>query len=271
MWIVAQPKNVIPGAIFVVPLLRGGYAFGYVTAVSDSFVFCDIFDHVQETPEVPDGIEGKPTAITDLQVLGEFKLKPAQKVGGAWAATGKVMSHPVRPHNRYVRMGLPPRRIDVLAQEPDAPLSSSEAENYPKLASRFAPYAAATIEVAVKRLSMHIDKLIEEWKQDGSPASPESSTKREKGAVAAGDSVLVIAIELGHEGLPSKSDIALRHKLEDAIVALKLGVVTDAGGGGGRMEIRIKAHGKGAASGLKKLIEKHKLDGTVTVEAPGRG
>jgi hypothetical protein len=264
----AQPENVKPGALFVVPLLGGGHAFGYVTAVYNGFAFCDVFDHVQDSADVPADIEQKPLALKDVQVLGEFTLKPARKAGGPWKVRGTTSRH-VLPHNRYVRMGLPPRRIDVVREQPDSPLTSAEAEKYPMLASRFPPYTTALVEVTVKRLAMTPEALIAAWRQGkvSAPpeAEPEAKPKKSAKKSAAQSGSLHVRIKLDHAGFPSESELAARHRLEDAIREADLGAISDAGAGQGHMDVHVKANAATTEKAIKALIKKLKLDAVVTV------
>jgi len=157
------------GRIFTVPLLGGGYAFGYLTYYrKGKLPLVDIFDHVSDESTPPRDIASKPVLLRDMFVGAEFILTPKHKAGERWRFTKETMPGPVKPHNRYYRMGSPPRsfkRIDILGEEPDVPLSPEEAQKYPTVGNSFAPAPTAQIEVAAKRLLMSPADLVKAWRE----------------------------------------------------------------------------------------------------------
>ena len=62
-------KTLEPGRVFAVPLLRGGYGFGYFTYCEPkSFCLTHIIDYVGETAEVPEDVQELPLAREDYVV-----------------------------------------------------------------------------------------------------------------------------------------------------------------------------------------------------------
>ena len=74
------------GRVFTIPLLHGGYAFGVITFNDDGLgMFCNIYDHYEETDEPPLDITTKPIVVFDLLMGSEFHLKPSDGLGGGHA------------------------------------------------------------------------------------------------------------------------------------------------------------------------------------------
>jgi hypothetical protein len=158
-----------PGRVFVVPLLQGGYAFGYLTFFDKGLMgLGNIFDYVGDDPKPPPDITEKPVLLHDHIIGSEFLLTPKHKAGERWKFLNIYMKGQVAPQNRYYRMGGPPRsfrRIDILKEEPDVPLSPEESTKYPTVSMPFPPTPTAKIEVAVKHLLMSPQDLVKGWRE----------------------------------------------------------------------------------------------------------
>jgi len=244
-----------PGRVFVVPLLGGGFAFGYATAERGPSLFCNFFDYLSEDDQPPESLLDRPILIRDHQVGAEFTRGPARS-GEPWRFTDLRLKEPVKLQNRYIQMGIPPRRVDVLGEEPDVPLSPEDAKKVPKLASRFPPYSAALVEVAMKRLDMTPDDLVDAWEAEklGSPDKSAGAAREKKKGKEKGTKVH-IAIKMKGAGMPSPADLELRHAVEDAIAKRKLGKVTDAGAGMGIMDVYFIPRSPKAFETAQRLLE----------------
>lgn len=161
-------KNFQPGRVFVVPLLGGGYAYGYFTYFNKHLMTLgNIFDFWSESATPPSDIADKPIIMFDLTLGAEFLLSAKSNAGERWKITKTSVPGAVTPRNRYFRMGGPPRsyrRIDILGKEPDLPLSPEEAAKYPAVSKDFPPTPTAQVEIAVKRLLMSSAELIKSWR-----------------------------------------------------------------------------------------------------------
>jgi len=238
------------GRVFSIPLLDGGFAFGYATAVFDEWRFCDILDHVATSTAPPTDLLKKPIVLEDLVAGTVFYLPrfpQCENAGSRWEPTELMVPWPVRPKNRYVRMER--TRVDILREEPPMKLSADEAEQYPHLACRFAPYQAAVVEIAVKRLSIKYRELIENWVAGKLKTRPQPPVRRpRKGA----KSEYHFQISLGHSGFPSDAELKLRDTVEALISERGVGTVTGSGGGMGLMDLVIRTQG---ADPLQRLHE----------------
>jgi len=237
------------GRVFSIPLLDGGFAFGYVTA-EFSMCFCDIFDCVHSSAEPPPEILERPIILHDLIARTVFYLPRfprCDNAGSRWESTELMVPWPVRPKNRYVRMET--RKVDILREEPTITLSDEEAEQYPYLECGFAPYQAAVVEVAVKRLSCTYRELIDNWVAGKLKTRPQPPVRRpRKGA----KSEYHFQISLGHSGFPSDAELKLRDTVEALISERGVGTVTGSGGGMGLMDLVIRTQG---ADPLQRLHE----------------
>jgi len=157
------------GRIFVAPLLCGGYGFGYITYFSRSLMtLSNIFDFIGDEPTPPHDITEKPIIIHDLIVGPEFLLTHEHNAGEQWKFTKMFVEGSVAPKNRYYIMGGPPRayrRIDILEEEPDMPLSPDEAMKYPDPGAPFPPVPTAQVEVELKRLAISPKDLVKSWRE----------------------------------------------------------------------------------------------------------
>jgi hypothetical protein len=172
-----RESDFTPGRIFVVPLLGGGYAFGYLTwSKKGSLRLVNIFDYVSEDPAPPADLLQKPIAIYDMFVGAEFLLTPKHKAGKRWTLTKDVVPGNITPRNRYYRMGAAPwgfKRVDMLGEEPDLPLSPEEAKQYPSQGQSLPPVPTAQIEIKLKRLDVAPLDFVRSWRSrmDGSEDS----------------------------------------------------------------------------------------------------
>lgn len=246
-----------PGRVFVVPLLGGGFAFGYATAECSASLFCNFFDYVGESDRPPESVLDRPIVIRDHQVGMEFTIKDPARSGQPWRFTDLTVKGPVKLQNRYVQMGIPPRRVDVLGEEPDVPLSPEEAKKVPFLGTRFPPYSAALVEVAVKRLSVTPKELATAWREgklgDSKPAAASAAPEPEPANKKAPQ--VHIQIKVKGSGMPSPADLELRHAVEDEIAKRKLGRVVDAGGGRGVMDVYFTAKSSNALATTERLLK----------------
>ena len=151
------------------PLLCGGYGFGYITYFNRSLMtLSNIFDFIGEKSTPPHDITERPIIIHDLIVGPEFLLTPKHNAGERWKFTKMSVKKLVTPKNRYYRMGGPPRtyrRIDILKEEPDMPLPSDDAMKYPAVSTPFPPVPTAQVEVELKRLDMSPRDLVTSWRE----------------------------------------------------------------------------------------------------------
>jgi hypothetical protein len=227
------------GRVFVVPLLGGGYSFGVLTFYNRAIgALGNIIDFVGDDPDPPPEIHEKPVTIHDVWCHTEFFLKPSANAGEPWKFTKILVSSPLRPRNRYYRMGSFPgdyMRRDILGEEPSIPLSPEEALKYPRLSVPFPPFNAAQIEVAVKRLDVTPDEFIKSWRSN----REEVASKERRPLITEGPGVIHIEIAYRGKGLPSRNLIARRHALEDRLTAAGAGHITEAGGGMGVMDIYL--------------------------------
>jgi len=228
------------GRVFVAPLLGGGYAYGYGTANVLGYLYSNIYCYVGTEPTPPKDICSKPVQIHDLIVGEEFTLTPSMDAGEKWQFTAMTVPEVPKPRHRYVRMGIPPRRIDILGEEPDVPLKEeTEVNKYPKLSKDFAPYPAALIEVTLKQLDMTPDELVEQWDASPSKKKKRKRTSRRSEKASTGSTVH-IEIRSSSKGFPTPDELETRQSVEDALSERKLAKILSAGAGFGVMDIYAK-------------------------------
>lgn len=176
-----------PGAIFCIPLLRGGYAFGYITAHTPRqimWALANIFEPIASKPTMPPDLEHSPIALADLLItrLTTFDL-PDETIRWTW--TGTKVSFSPKPVSPFVRMGdMPPMRIDLTGTETDQPIPRAETSHYPPLRIGGGPGPTATAEVALRKLALTPRDLISEFLEKRSVSG--GSRKLENAANAAG-------------------------------------------------------------------------------------
>jgi hypothetical protein len=230
-----------PGRVFVVPLLGGGFAFGVHTfLVKRFFSFGNIFDYFVDEPIPPPDLSEKQIVIFDVQgIVGEFTRFPVEDAGEPWWFTNEYVHGPAsKMKNRYFLLGgPPPKRKDILGIEPTVPIPLEEAKKYPELGKRFPPYTTAEIEVAVKRLDVTPDQLIAAWR-----AGRPKSKRNRPPLITKGPARIRIEMPYEGEGLPTKELLHKRHLLEDQLMAIEAGEITDVGGGMGVVEIYLNTN-----------------------------
>lgn len=249
--------NLKVGEIFSIPLLGGGYGFGYTTVERTAYHYCDIIDFLGDSPVPPPNIRELPVLLCDLTALGEFQLPRRSPHGDRWRTTGLDIGRPVRPRDRYIRMDLPLRRIDLLGEEPDVPLSPKDAEKYRYLSVRGAPYAVAVVEIAIKRLDLTPQQLIDKWRarELPPPRSVLPGRSKPKAHKSKRTTTFHVAMSLGSNDFPSPAQLATRHAFEDLVIERKLGKIVDAGAGGGVMDVFVKLRSASMAEQLPGLLE----------------
>ena len=243
----SRSQKLIRGRIFFVPLLDGGFGIGRITAIYDGFTYCDIYDHVQEDDDlVPDTIEERPFIVRDVRVLGEFRLKPKDEAGWAWRPTDRCTVKPAVPKNRYVAIGLSPRRYDVLDEEPDVSITQEEASALPKLSANFAPYPTAEVEIALKRLSVSPREHLAAWRRlefatkpgEEPPKAKGSKRGKAKAEKSAGDGLARVSISIRlASDYPDEDELKIRDAVEEAIGAIKGVALESSGAGLGAMDL----------------------------------
>ena len=166
------------GRVFAVPMLTGGYAFGYVTRAGGLVIpmaMAVIVDGWSESPEPPDDIETRPVVIEDLFVGCEELLTPVMRCGQPWILTSRVVAKPRRPKRRHWRMGAETRgfyEVDIDRPGTRRRLSREEAMTLPPPASHFPGTTVAEIEVLVKKLEEEPRALYDRWLQAQPPVAP---------------------------------------------------------------------------------------------------
>lgn len=226
------------GRVFTIPLLHGGYAFGVITFNDDGLgMFCNIYDHYEETDEPPLDITTKPIVVFDLLMGSEFHLKPSDGLGDKWKLTKIFDSNNTKPRDRYVRIGGPRtgfKRVDLYRKEPVTPISAKESEQLRPISFRPSPYSAARVEVAVKNLTIMPEELIQSWRL----RHDISSDSKDGGiSVAIGPARIHIEINFHSRVFPSVELLKHRKELEDKLAVSEIGEITDVGAGLGVMDI----------------------------------
>jgi hypothetical protein len=151
------PAENIVGRIFSVPLIRGGYAFGFVTYYDKAtMILADIFDHVADTPNVPEGVEKMPIALKDYIIGGGEFIKMKGNPGPLWTFSDQWMPAPVAPHNKYFIMGSPPlsKIVDIFDETGDRKATEEEVRRFPRMKFAFAPMSTKVLEKHVRHLDI---------------------------------------------------------------------------------------------------------------------
>lgn len=259
------------GQVFSIPLLGGGYAFGYVTYFGKMhqglFNRANIFDYYSDNNRPDKSILDKPIALYDIAFGEEFVLTPKSSAGGRWEPLELFVEGNVQPHTRYYRMGMPPFRIDILEEDSKVPLTDEEAEGYDFMFIDFAPFPTAQVEVIVKKLDIDEIELIKQWRKSAattSDASTDVRAPRKRRRPMEVD--IIITIE---DDFPSSDELAVRHRLEDAIVEQKLGKITDAGAGMGAMDLALRVPSGAKLKKLKALLEEQGLADRTKLKVDG--
>lgn len=241
--------------VFVIPLLDGGYAFGRITCHYHTN-FCDVFDLLADSPDVPADLAERPLLMRDFQI-GSTEFRRFKQGLPLWRATG-VHLPAVLPQNRYAQMGLPPRRVDILREEPDVPIPPDQIDKYPIVSSPFPPGTTAKIEVALKRLSVDYLELCKAWREGrlatrpGDPPPRVKAMSRKRAPEV--PQQIYIAIPLADE-FPVATELERRHALEAQILERKLGTIASAGAGLGVAELLIIPANRRSMSAVRRLVE----------------
>ena len=163
-----KPSGFERGRMFSVPLLGGGYAYGYFTSVDVPLMkLVDAYDRIGWTPGVPDDIEATPLIVESLPIGGaEFTLSPkrAAEVGRRWMLSDRVLPHAPRPSKRFFIQGARtrPAVIDVLGELPDRPATQADLAGLPTYGHDFPPTTTNAIEVAIRRIDVDPDDFYPE-------------------------------------------------------------------------------------------------------------
>lgn len=259
------------GQVFSIPLLGGGYAFGYVTYFGKMhqglFNRANVFDYYSDNNRPDKSILDKPIALYDIAFGAEFVLTPKLKAGEKWQPLDLFVEGNVQPHTRYYKSGVPTVRFDILEEEPDMPLTDEEAKEYSFMSIGFPPAAAAQVEVFVKRLKIDEYELVDQWRKSAATTSDVSTDVRAPRKRRRPMEVdIIITIE---DDFPSSDELAVRHRLEDAIVEQKLGKITDAGTGMGAMDLALRVPSGAKLKKLKALLEEQGLADRTKLKVDG--
>jgi hypothetical protein len=241
------------GRVFCIPFLGGGYGYGYTTAVFSGSIFCNILDLLDDQPTADCGrFVDSPILIYDLQAGTDFeplglKKRPPYE---PWFYLDCAMPGQVAPKCRYVRMGLPPRQVDILGIQPDRVLSIAEAERIPKVATVFSPGNTGMVEVLVKRLRMTGMDFLDEWEQGlvssgrsvgtrrASKARSSASTQSRSAASSESNNPVVhISMPIKGE-FPNAAQQRFMARISRMVTQAGL-VVTDSGAGLGAMDLHV--------------------------------
>lgn len=155
----ARMPKIKPGQYFSAPLLGGGYGYGYFTHVYDGFIFfCDVFDRMGDSADLPADIDDSPLLLTDMAIGGEeFTLKPeeAEEFGGKWVLHKAPLREGAALHQPLRIMGT--KVVDLSEAAPDRPATPAELDSLGKLGHPFPPTTHNMIEVALRRLDVDPD------------------------------------------------------------------------------------------------------------------
>lgn len=149
-----------PGKHFIVPLMGGGHAFGYITFYERSCLMClcDIYDHLSWEPELPEDIENKPLILQDLRIgTEEFRMKPedSEEYGAKWILTKNTRSGTVGPKSRFFVVGDDVQ--DIKGEFPKRPATEKDKETLQCMGFGLPPGPVCTIEVAIRRIDIDRD------------------------------------------------------------------------------------------------------------------
>jgi hypothetical protein len=147
----------VVGQIFHVPLLEGGYAWGYVSLIDKGSVhLCSFFDRITETPDMPEGLEDMPLVLEDLAVGGaEFIMR--KKFGEfRWTVIDRHMPGEVRAtHTLYIMRSRPHfQLVDLADKSAKRAATEEEIARYPDLSVPFPLMTTKLVEKAVRHLNI---------------------------------------------------------------------------------------------------------------------
>lgn len=147
----------VVGQIFYVPLLEGGYAWGYVSLIDKGSVhLCSFFDIVTETFDIPSNLLDKPLVLEDLPVGGAEFMMRKRFSELRWTVTDQRMPGEVRAsHTLYIMRSRPAFQLVNLADK-SAKRSATEEEiaRYPDLSVPFPPMTTKQVEKAVRHMDI---------------------------------------------------------------------------------------------------------------------
>lgn len=159
-----------PGDLFVVPLLRGGYAFGYVTwSEPRGWSFANICEGVADDPErVPEDPLAAPKAVVDMVISRNWFVPETAPGRDPWRLLGESVGSNVSPDTRYYRMGSAGlfKLVDLRGEEPVRQVSEAEAMRYPAMKVDFGATPTAIVEVAVKKLDITPLAYAKAWRAE---------------------------------------------------------------------------------------------------------
>ncbi|HEY4202292.1 MAG TPA: hypothetical protein VGM83_17195 [Devosiaceae bacterium] len=147
----------VVGQIFYVPLLEGGYAWGYVSLIDKGSVhLCSFFDVITETKTMPADLTEKPLALEDLPVGGAEFLLTKRHGDLRWTITKHHMPGEVRAtHTLYIMRSRPHYQLlDLADKSTKRPATEAEIARYPDLSVPFPPFTTKQVEKAVRHLNI---------------------------------------------------------------------------------------------------------------------
>jgi hypothetical protein len=149
----------VVGQIFYVPLIEGGYAWGYVSLIDKGSVhLCSFFDVVTETPEMPADLRDMPLVLEDLPVGGAEFIMRKRHGELRWMVTDQHMAGEVRAkHTLYIMRSRPAFQLVNLADDSATrkrPATEEEIARYPDLSVPFPPMTTKQVEKAVRHLDI---------------------------------------------------------------------------------------------------------------------
>jgi hypothetical protein len=147
----------VVGQIFYVPLLEGGYAWGYVSLIDKGSVhLCSFFDIITETHDIPASLLDRPLVLEDLPVGGaEFLMR--KRFGELrWTVTHQHMPGEVRAKYTLFIMRSRPvfQLVDLADKSAKRPATDEEIARYPNLSVPFPPMTTKHVEKAVRHLDI---------------------------------------------------------------------------------------------------------------------
>ncbi|WP_460572727.1 hypothetical protein [Humibacter soli] len=153
----SQGRRPVVGQVFYVPLLEGGYAWGYVSLIDKGSVhLCSFFDIVTDTPTMPEGLPELPLALEDLPVGGAEFLLGKEHADLRWTVTSTHLPGDVRAtHTLYIMRSVPKYQLlDLADKSTKRPATEEEIARYPNLSVPFPTFTTKQVEKAVRHLDI---------------------------------------------------------------------------------------------------------------------
>jgi hypothetical protein len=147
----------VVGQIFYLPLLEGGYAWGYVSLIDPGSIhLCSFFDVVTETPDMPADLLDTPLVLEDMAVGGAEFLMRKRYGELRWTVTDQHMPGEVRAkHTLYIMRSRPHfQLVDLADKSAKRAATEEEIARYPNLSVPFPPMTTKQVEKAVKHLDI---------------------------------------------------------------------------------------------------------------------